>query len=39
MLNIPQNLTGFSIHDMSTFSAMADAILNDAHNQTGCSKK
>jgi len=38
MLNIPQNLTGFSIYDTSTDSAMADVILYDANNQTRCSK-
>jgi hypothetical protein len=38
MLNIPQNLTAFSIHDTSTDSAMADVIFYDENNQTGCSK-
>jgi len=39
MLNIPQILTGFSIYDTSTDSAVADVVLYDANNQKGCSKK
>jgi len=39
MLNIPQNLTGFSVYDRSTDSAAAYVILCDANNQTGFSKK